>query len=64
MSESRSMSQYETSAQVCECENPERGLFIWRSDPFWWSCRQCDGRVRRLTEREKEEERYGRGPDA
>lgn len=41
------------SIQVCECENPERGLFVWRGDPEWWSCVQCDGRVRPLTEAEK-----------
>jgi hypothetical protein len=41
------------SIQACECENPERGLFIWRGDKEWWSCVQCDGRVRPLTEAEK-----------
>lgn len=43
--------------RVCECENdnPDRQLFNWREDPDWWSCYQCDGRVRPLTNGEKTE---------
>lgn len=37
----------------CECQNENRGLFIWRGDPDWLSCTQCDDRVRPLTEAEK-----------
>lgn len=38
---------------MCECGNPDRGLFVWRGDPEWASCVQCDGRVRPLTENER-----------
>jgi hypothetical protein len=37
----------------CECENADRGLYRYRRDPDWWSCEQCDGRVRPLTDAEK-----------
>lgn len=37
----------------CECENRERDLYVWRGDPDWWSCTQCDDRVRLLTEGER-----------
>lgn len=43
------------STWVCECENPHRDLFQWRGDPDWWSCVQCDGRVRLMTDEERAE---------
>ena len=46
--------------RVCECENPNRNMFIWRGDPDWWSCLQCDGRVRPLTESEKSNREHAR----
>lgn len=41
----------------CQCTNEGRGLFTWREDPEWWSCVQCDGRVRGKTKEELEDEK-------
>lgn len=38
----------------CECGG-DYGLFVWRADPYWWSCTACDGRVRPLTKAELRE---------
>lgn len=38
-------SDADIEVRMCECEG-EHELFIWRSDPNWWSCGCCDRRVR------------------
>jgi hypothetical protein len=45
----------------CECTNPTRSLSIWRDDPEWWTCVQCDGRVRPLTTSELADMAFGQG---
>lgn len=37
--------------EICRCAG-ETLLFTWRGDPMWWSCFDCDGRVRPKTEAE------------
>ncbi len=48
--------------RMCKCS--EQQMYVWRDDPEWWRCADCDGRVRLLDEAERrarDDERKARG---